>query len=253
MKRPEGWKAMTNTTDSSKWIRFSDYEIRVSDDGTKYVCPVPGSSPVFYDPMLRPEKLAVAVLDAADKLKDSGIGDAAAADRLKDSGTDDATAAQKNRADDTIILDLVRSVGLPGFALGSAVNYEFPFGGSPASEKDILLSQRGPEYCVVFSESYAEKYDDIIAWLENIRASAVKGPDLTTLESIAEYCVCSLSGAGKLHVCAVCKKNYYSEDPESRTCSKVCGYQLVLRDPKACAEKGYYCQFFSKPRRNQKQ
>ena len=239
MKRPEGWKAMTNTTDSSKWIRFSDYEIRVSDDGAKYVCPVPGSAPVFYDPMLKPEKLAVAALDAAD--------------RLKDSGTDDAAAAQKNRTDDTIILDLVRSVGLPGFAVGSAGDHSFPFGGSPASEKDILLSQRGLEYCIVFSESYAEKYDDIIAWLENIRTSAVKGPDLTSLKSIAEYCVCSLSEAGKLHICAVCKKNYYSEDPESRTCSKVCGYQLVLRDPKACAEKGYYCQFFSKPRRNQKQ
>ena len=212
-----------NTASSSKWIVFSDYEIKLSEDGTKYVRPVPGSAHVIYDPMLKPQKLAVAVLDAIDSIK-------------------------KDRSDEKAILDLVRCTGLPGFAAVSDAEYVFPFGGEAASGNDLLLAGRGSEYGFVFSEDYSEKYDDICRWLENIEDSLTEKPDFTNLKSIAGYCICTLSEAGKLHRCPICKKNYFSEDAESKACSKTCEFQLLLKDKEACIDKGYYCHFFSRPR-----
>ena len=115
-----------STNGSSKWREFSEYEIRISDDGTKYVCPVPGSAAVFYDPMAKPDKLAIAVTNAAE-------------------------AYLKDMTDESVVLDLVRSAGLPGFALGLSEDQVFPFGGSPAAKSDLLLAGRGPEYGTVFS------------------------------------------------------------------------------------------------------
>ena len=216
----KGVELFMANTGSSKWRRFSDYEIRVSEDGTKYVRPVPGSAPVFYDPMLKPENTAVLIKNAADELK-------------------------RYENDETIVLDLMRSIGLLGLALESSGDYVFPFGGKPASVNDLRLAGRGEEYGFVFSEDYAEKYDDICAWLKSIDASAEKEPDITNLKTMAEYCIFSLTKEKKLHVCELCGKNYFSEDPDSKACSKTCEFQLVLNDPAACMEKRYCCRFFS--------
>ena len=230
---------------STKWIKFSDYEICCTEDGTKYIRPVSGSAPVIYDPASKPDNLATKVMNTAKTFA-------------------------KDEADETIVLDLICSIGLPGFALDSSEDYVFPFGGTPAADSDLRLAGRGPEYASVFSKDYAEKYDDVCSWLKKINASVSdsccfsapfskdadeadqadasacdaplsKEADSTSLKSIAEYCISSLAGEGKLHICVHCGKIYYTEDPESITCSKACDFQHIMSDPELIAQKGYCC------------
>ena len=214
------------------WIRFSDYELRTAEDGTSYVCPSSGSIASFYDPMLMQEKLAVSVLDAAQKHK-------------------------SDPGDDSIILTLVRSFGLPGFALDRPDEYVFPFGRKNAEVINPLLSQRGEECALVFSADYAEKYDDIVSWLDRIAdqlsctpasdgsgcgsvsGSDKEAPACMNLAEMAGQCICSLSEAGKLHVCVQCGKIYFSEDPESETCSKKCEFQYSVSDSAPASKKRF--------------
>jgi hypothetical protein len=46
---------------SSHWVRFSEYEIKKTKDGTEYVTPAPKSKPVVYDPLKDADAM---VLDA---------------------------------------------------------------------------------------------------------------------------------------------------------------------------------------------
>ena len=211
---------MMNTTSSSIWRRFSDYEISISTDRTKYIRPVPNSTPAFYDPLSKLEKLASAVIAASVALKE-------------------------DETNESVVLDFVRSFGLPGFALELQNDYVFPFGGTPTSVDDISLSRRGSEYICVFSPDYAEKYSDICNWLKTIDFSAdfansiSKDDACINLKNMTECCISSLVSAGKIRPCKYCGKYYYTEDPESETCSKVCEFQYSLSDSVSSSKKRY--------------
>jgi len=48
---------------SSHWVKYSEYEIKTTADGTRYIKPVLKAKPVVYDPLKDAENLVVDALN----------------------------------------------------------------------------------------------------------------------------------------------------------------------------------------------
>ena len=48
---------------STSWVKYSEYEMKQSADGTKYIKPAPKAKPIIYDPLKNAEEMVVDALN----------------------------------------------------------------------------------------------------------------------------------------------------------------------------------------------
>ena len=195
--------AKKNTT---KWQRYSSYKMHENVNGVAYVQPSQGAIALCYDPLQRGEKLLLELMPLLER-----------------SASADVLQRQK------VAMEFVQRLGPTGIA---QCRIDGPQTGADA-ESTGKNANPVPE---VFAKEYAENLEEIAKIMEKMFEffwDYTSNPELESLGGLAEILCPILRGvvqSGRLHQCAYCRKFYYSDDPNSRTCDDGCEFTLKINE-----------------------
>lgn len=188
---------------SSWWIKYSDYQIQKDENGTEYLIPAEHAIPMAYDVMAALEKNVEELVAIAHE--DEEKREILFAKRFGLLGVN-------MEQEETLVVD------------------------EKFSQSVVFLSTgREKRYAAVLKPGYREKSARISAWLDWIvvlfnRSQNKKGNwrlekepfAALTLQTILESSYKNMLSEEKLHVCAVCKRVFYTDDTERKTCGEIC-------------------------------